>query len=544
MPLAMTRPTPHPKTGVFRLRKVIPPPLREAAERLYGVKSEFIVSLGTKSEAEARRTAPAEMAEIERKLEVCRHNTGAPPQRLTHLQCVAMAGAWRRERLKLNEAEPGSYEGWEAERDRLLESVEHEPNEDIPDYEPSPRDISEAESIAAEHGIVADRESLSSLAQSLWLAQVQYAETMMRRSRGDYGPDDYAARYPTADTVALHSAASQVVTGPADGAAATFEALVRGYCRERGIDPDAKPVIEGYDRRSRFACRLAEFLGHDDAAAVTAQDAVRWKERIIENGKSLRTVGNRLSALSAVWTWGVKNHKVTVNPFAGLATAPKKAKGPRQTDKRPFTPSEAATILQAARGEAKPTLRWLPWVLALTGARLAEIVQGRKEDVIETDGFRFIRVHEEGGKGELRSVKNGPSVRNIPVHPALRSEGFLAYVAGLPDGSPLFPDSKPDGRYANRARTATRKMSRWVRSSLQIADKNISPCHSWRHWFVDAARDCIENMELRNAITGHADTMNESNRYGLGYRAKPERLHEAMSRIAPPVGALGRAEAQ
>ncbi|WP_353850973.1 DUF6538 domain-containing protein [Acidiphilium sp.] len=66
MPVAMTRPTRHPSSGVFRLRKVIPESLRDAAERLFGVRREFIENLGTKNEAEARRRAPAALAEIDR----------------------------------------------------------------------------------------------------------------------------------------------------------------------------------------------------------------------------------------------------------------------------------------------------------------------------------------------------------------------------------------------------------------------------------------------------------------------------------------------
>ena len=62
MPLAMTRPSRHPKSGVFRIRKVIPEPLRDAAQRLYGVRAEFIETLATKNEAEARRLAPAVLA--------------------------------------------------------------------------------------------------------------------------------------------------------------------------------------------------------------------------------------------------------------------------------------------------------------------------------------------------------------------------------------------------------------------------------------------------------------------------------------------------
>ncbi len=541
MPVAMTRPTRHPSSGVFRLRKVIPESLRDAAERLFGVRREFIENLGTKNEAEARRRAPAALAEIERKLDVCRRNAQKAAQSLSHIQCVAIAGAWRRERLELNEKNPAPAEGWEAERDMLLSYLDYDDDGQPEDYRPTPKDIAEAEAVAAEYGIVADEESLSALAQALWLAKVQLAETMIRRAHGDYGPDAYADRYP--DRAVLREITAGFSPGGRPGErahGASFEDLIRGFCRENGINPDAVPIPEDFDRRRRFAKHFAAFIGHDRAADVTVEDAVRWKEHLLDQGKSLRTVANHLSALSAVWAWGETNKKVQVNPFKGLAKPPKKAKGVRESSQRPYSSDEAAFILEAARKEDRPTLRWVPWVLALTGARLAEIVQARKEDVYHHDGMPFIRIHGEGtAPGEVRSVKNGASVRNVPIHPALVAEGFLEYVSRLPEGSPLFPDCKPDGRYGNRARSATKVLTRWVRERLKIEDEAISPNHSWRHWFIDAARDCIDNIELRNAITGHTDLINESHRYGFGYRAKPERLTETIRLIKPPIPPLG-----
>ncbi|MDD2704758.1 MAG: hypothetical protein PHU07_05420, partial [Acidocella sp.] len=142
----MTCPTKHPKSGVYRLRKAIPPDLRAQAEKLFGVSREFIVSLGVKDAAAARRLAPAVLAEIERKLDLCRQSADAPPQALSHMQCVALAGEWRKDRLALNEANPGSLEAWEAEKDRLLIGMKYGD-----EYAPTPRDIAEAETLAAGH---------------------------------------------------------------------------------------------------------------------------------------------------------------------------------------------------------------------------------------------------------------------------------------------------------------------------------------------------------------------------------------------------------
>jgi len=354
MPLTMTRPTKHPETGVFRLRKAIPAALRAEAERLFGVKREFITSLGVKDAASARRLAPAALAEIDRKLDLCRQSAGTPPQALSHMQCVALAGEWRRERLALNEANPGTLEAWEAEKDRLLIGMAYGD-----EYAPTPHDIAEAEALAVGRGITADAPSLRALAQALWLAKVQFAETMMRRAARDYGADEYAERYPALSSASVSRSA--VVKTP--GEAASFDSLIRGFCRDKGVNPDASPIPEDFDRRRRFAKHLAAFLGHDDPRAVTAQDAVRWKESLLDGGKSLGTVANHLSALSAVWAWGVTNKKTDINPFQGLAKPPKKIKGARESSKRPYG--------NRARTATKAMSKWIRDTVGITdGCRL------------------------------------------------------------------------------------------------------------------------------------------------------------------------------
>jgi len=44
----MVQPTKRPASCVYRVRQDIPAPLRDTAERLYGVRSEFVVNLRTR----------------------------------------------------------------------------------------------------------------------------------------------------------------------------------------------------------------------------------------------------------------------------------------------------------------------------------------------------------------------------------------------------------------------------------------------------------------------------------------------------------------
>jgi integrase len=232
--------------------------------------------------------------------------------------------------------------------------------------------------------------------------------------------------------------------------------------------------------------------------------------------------------MSAVWAWGVRNAKLSgANPFAG--TLPPKAKK-KAREPRAFTDAEAAMILQAAR-EQTGFLRWLPWVLCLTGARLNEICQADAADVGTRDGVSVLRIHDEG---EGRTVKNADSRRTVPLHPALVAEGFLEYVSALPAG-PLWPDIKPDTVFGLRSVTAGKKIGRWLRDDLGIQDPLISPSHSWRHWFIGACRRIVIPVEVRSAITGHSAKLDESAGYGDAMGTFVEVVAGYMAKVPCPL---------
>ena len=229
-----------------------------------------------------------------------------------------------------------------------------------------------------------------------------------------------------------------------------------------------------------------------------------------------------------MWKFGIANDLVGQhdNPFAGIS--PPKAPRKKQ-HRRAFNDAEARAIIEASRGE-QGALRWLPLVLCLTGARLTEVVQSTRADVLEIDGVQVIRIHDEGDR---RSLKNAESRRTVPLHPALIAEGFMDYVKALPPRSPLFPDIKPDGVFGTPGANASRKVSRWLRK-LGHTDAALSPSHSWRHWFIGACRRVNMPIEVRSAITGHSAKLDESAGYGDAVGSMVQVMAGWMAKVVPP----------
>jgi integrase len=498
MALAMTRPYQHQKTHVYWLRKVIPEALRPALGR-----REFKLTLGTKDPAEARRLSPPIITRWEAILAAAR----AGGSTLTQREIEALCGEWYRNECDTWGTDPGRSEDWSLYEDDLFDRVERfedpEENAVVPIEDRlrlRPTDRTEAAIILEAHGLFADTDSVTRFAKSLFRTKIDFAAEMKRRAEGDWSPDATLGRFPPVEPRRAREAPLGVPK-----VAMTIEALVAAWAAETGTSGKAL-----YDRE-QTAKMFAAFLGHHDAARVTADDVVRWKEARLAAGRSTKTVANDIGELRPIWAWGKVNRKLSFaeNPFAGLA--PRSKKGARRA-RDPCTEDDARKLLTAARREDDASLRWLPWVLCFTGARLGEVTQAAKED-IQREGAAgpwFIHLHAEG---EGRTLKTVHSERMVPIHSALIEEGLLRHVASLPAGSPLFSDLHPD-KFGTLKGTATKKHGRWVRKVVGITDQRKDPAHAWRHRFEDQARRAGLPQNVTDALLGHLNPMNESEGYG------------------------------
>jgi integrase len=190
---------------------------------------------------------------------------------------------------------------------------------------------------------------------------------------------------------------------------------------------------------------------------------------------------------------------------------------PPGRESKAFTDDEVRLILRGALAVEDTThaaaalRRWVPWLLAYTGARAGEITQLRGQDVITRDGTVALRLTQEAGP-----IKNKED-RTVPLHEHVIDQGFLDYVKSKGKG-PLFYDA--DGRApmsadkpkVTRAAQARDELGRWIRS-IGVSDLEVSPTHGWRHTFKQRAARYDMGERFSDSITGHAATT-EGRNYG------------------------------
>lgn len=444
--LPMLRPWKHPKTGVLWFRAAVPKSLRAVAG-----KQLVTWTLSTKEPKEAREAWPSHLERWEAMKAGWR---GEPDTKvLTPDEAKTLALQWAqrvaRGQLKLRH---GSALGPTPDKGgRVSLFNEYLTHRHIPE---------------ALNGSKVTPESMEALKAELWpLAAEAYRAAFLAESSLS------GSKAPPLTLDHLFDAWATLTTSKARTVA------------------DTKGQIRA----------LREFLGRSEAAKVSKADIVRWRSSMLAEGRSKVTVNTRLALVSSVFQQAVADGKLEVNPVQGTRIAKAQAE---QEHYRPYSDTEAATILQAARGETLAHLRWPSWIMAYTGLRIGEVLQLTRAD-IGTDadtGIPVIRVTVDKAAG--KSVKNGKP-RVVPVHEALVAEGFLQFVSGLPaEGDPgLFSDSLDYlGRRGGGLRMA---VTGWVRDTVGIRNPATAPSHSWRHRIADEFRTAGVAEDVRDALLGH-----------------------------------------
>ncbi len=349
-----------------------------------------------------------------------------------------------------------------------------------------------------------------------------------RHAEGDYRPDPNSERFPAWERPVGASGGDGGGAGtPSSPAKVTLTGLVDDWWKEQARVGKAESTYVNYKGVFR---RLVAFLKHDDARRLTAEDVVRFKDHRLEAGISPRTVNdNDLAAMRSVLGWAVDNKKLPTNVANGI-----RLKGVKKEPGRAFTEAEAKAILRAAsaarwsgRGREGTALarRWVPWLMAYSGARVGEIAQLRKEDVEllregDVEYWAYTIMPEAG------AVK-GNKARQVPVHPHLVELGFIDMVKAAPKGHLfLTPNAKtgdvlgPLQGVKNRLAEATREV---------VKDKTVDPNHGWRHWFTALSYEHDVSDDLSRVIMGHSGKDVHAKVYGL--KGKGAGLYREMKKL-------------
>lgn len=342
--------------------------------------------------------------------------------------------------------------------------------------------------VLQENGIEPDGPSHLALLREVARAALQAGWQIKREAQGDYRPDPMEHRFPVDQPRGI--------------------SLTEIFDRWKA---ERRPAASTIRTWRGVVASLIKHVGHDDAARITDRDIVAWKDKRIatpppKTGRlpDPKTVNaGDLACIRRLYTYAADNRILTANPVQGTKAA-KVGKVGKQ--RLPYTNADIAALLAHAEGETVPHRRWLPILLATTGARVGELTQLWADRVCVEDGVVVLRIEAAADGGAL---KNEGSERTIPAHPALLASGFLEFARGKE--GPLFYNIGPrrgarlkaDSRHVSYS--ITNVFGQWVRTLPGFDDPRKAPAHSTRHWWKSVAvRACIADS-VANHIQGHAE---------------------------------------
>lgn len=220
-----------------------------------------------------------------------------------------------------------------------------------------------------------------------------------------------------------------------------------------------------------------------------------------------------LIRLSSVLEWGVQNGKLTV-AYAKRLKITKGADSAREA----FSQDQVKEIMAycGTLGESE----WERWAISLgciTGARIAEIRQLLKSDVVNVSGAWTISITDEDGK----ELKNKQSVRSVPLIDGAYGFDLAAFLRfkEAANESGLF--TLGAGRFSEVVNTT-------IRSVLKLeADRTLS-FHSLRHSLASLLKAEGVPLGIAQAVLGHSSNSITFDLYGGSQQVAIHKMEEAL----------------
>lgn len=248
--------------------------------------------------------------------------------------------------------------------------------------------------------------------------------------------------------------------------------LVSGILNDKDIkDISRNDAIYVRDLLLRFPSNVNKFKEFKDKNLF----------EIIETNKALNrpnlsesTVSDYFQKTSSIIKHAIKHQYLNYNAFEGVSVNKKNKKVNEQRNAYSRKDIELllSTEIHTKSKFKKPSYYWLPLLGCYTGARLNELCQLYKSDIVKINEIWSIKFTDERAD---QNLKTPSSKRVIPVHSKLIELGFIEYIQSFEER--IFPELKYDEKHNYGG-----AISKWFgRFKTKLGFKRGHDFHSFRH---------------------------------------------------------------
>lgn len=310
------------------------------------------------------------------------------------------------------------------------------------------------------------------LARALCIAEYEGLSRVVERDEGDFaGQPEHPALVEAIQQDEAEKAEDDQPVRAFD--TWTFDRVIDEQQRLAAMGlgrPKSPATLEKY-RVAQYD--FEHFRKDKKVATITLADGKAWRDHMLSKTKlSRKSVHDKITIIRSLMNEANRQAEKQMfpngDPWAAL-DMPNVIKG--DSADRTYSLKDARHFLEFARTAERTSFRWIPWIIAHTGARVNEITPLERQDIIEIEGHWFIHIRV----GEGRDTKTHKG-RKVPVHRALVNEGFIDWVKTRPEGR-LFPGGKNEDQ----------RLREWIHERVfPNRDDLPPPNHGFRHLFEDA----------------------------------------------------------
>ncbi|HIF6199051.1 TPA: site-specific integrase [Vibrio parahaemolyticus] len=262
----------------------------------------------------------------------------------------------------------------------------------------------------------------------------------------------------------------------------------------------AEQIAKAYRYRPKNPDKHPELKGLQGFELILKNQSLKHPMQHI----ALTTALGHLEKMSTFLNWAKTRRYVTDNVFYKLTL--KKSNKDKAKSVFPFSRKQLSAIFSMPDYISHKYLHsyyyWLPILLRYTGARMNELCQLRKADIVLAAGIYCIWIREGS---DDQTVKTG-KMRLVPLHDEILAKGFIEFVNSRTDAR-LFPELPlVNGYYSHNA-------SKWFarrREKLGVDfDRGVNG-HSFRRSFINELKQKLVSVSLVENIVGHEHAEKES----------------------------------
>ncbi|MDD9156719.1 tyrosine-type recombinase/integrase [Aliivibrio sp. S4TY2] len=248
---------------------------------------------------------------------------------------------------------------------------------------------------------------------------------------------------------------------------------------------------------------------------VTSADAVRFRDRLYQEGRSYKTNKDYLASCRQFFKWCKQMKYVTDNPFQDITVQEQAKKKSQDEERERWSITDLVKLYRSTAFQSKPDeFRLITTIMLYQGLRPSEACQLRVADICNKEGIDCFLISEDG---QDQHIKTASSLRYVPIHPLLIEKGFLDYVANRKAARciQLF-NYKPDGKWQDWSKRYCQQFGR-LQTAIGMPANARPTAYSFRHTFIDELKQKGIEESLVAQIVGHTHQSMTFGRYGKKY---------------------------